>query len=266
MLDITWGDQRSASQRWSTHCKSVPHCLWVGNEIPGRENQAGGPALSQNGHARLKSQPYHPKELASFVTTTIMSYSTKLNCTVPTIPPTLHLAIVFTVGAKGRSDRACNARHHLGGPEVSLPKVVNSLQVCALWLWCTLCPNCEAHQSDVEEDVVEDGLACLESLGKFKQTLHCLPTGKFDDKLKDVSPRPKCQLHFALQCLGWISSPWTKMVCTKPPVAMFETNWRGLSSTPATDGAISSIISSETCATGCNLKRRACPNFPTEIL
>ena len=26
---------------------------------------------------------------------------------------------------------ACNARHHLGGPEVSIPKVVNSLQVCA---------------------------------------------------------------------------------------------------------------------------------------
>ena len=145
---------------------------------------------------------------------------------------------------------ACNARHHLGGPEVSIPKVVNSLQVCALWLWCTLCPNCVAHQSDEEEDEVEDGLACLESLGKLKQTLHCLPTGKFDDKLKDVSPRPKCQLHFALQCLGWISSPWTKMVCTKPPVAMFETNWRGLSWTSATDGAISSIISRETCATG----------------
>ena len=39
------------------------------------QNQAGGPALSQNGNARLKSQPYHPRELASFVTTTLMSNS-----------------------------------------------------------------------------------------------------------------------------------------------------------------------------------------------
>ena len=56
--------------RLRTHA-TVPHL-----QTDRCQNQAGGPALSQNGHARLKSQPYHPKELASFVTTTIMSYST----------------------------------------------------------------------------------------------------------------------------------------------------------------------------------------------
>ena len=106
MLDITWEDQRSASQRWSTHCKSVPHCLWVGNEIPGRENQAGGPALSQNGNARLRSQPYHPKGTSKLCYND-KSCLTQQSSTAPfqQIPPTLHLAIVFTVGAKGRSDR-----------------------------------------------------------------------------------------------------------------------------------------------------------------
>ena len=65
-----------------------------------------------------------------------------------------------------------------------------------------LCPDCEAHQDDEEEDEEEDGLACLDSRGKLKQTLHCLPVGNSDDIWNEVRPFPKCQLQRALQCLG----------------------------------------------------------------
>ena len=130
-------------------------------------------------------------------------------------------------------------------------KGVNSLQVCTLMTLMHLCPDCEAHQEDEEEDEAEDGLACLVSRGKLKQTLHCLPAGNSDVIRNEVRPFPKCQLQRALQCLGWISSPCTRMACTKPPVALFETNWsEGLAGMASGGGATSSIISKEICATG----------------
>ena len=73
-----------------------PTAYGWGMKFQGRENQAGGPALSQNGNARLKSQPYHPRELASFVTTTLMSNSTKLIAPFLSYPPTLHASNHFT--------------------------------------------------------------------------------------------------------------------------------------------------------------------------
>ena len=78
-------------------------------------------------------------------------------------------------------------------------KGVNSLQVCTPMTLMHLCPDCEAHQEDEEEDEAEDGLACLVSQGKLKQTLHCLPAGNSDVIMR---PFPKCQLQRALQCLG----------------------------------------------------------------